>query len=124
MKTVSLFCLLMALSITTCLAVLAFGTAQGGTLTAPTAFQIDPYLIGNCWHDKPATTAYATSTEGGILTGVASIQGYVCQLKVHAGRGPGIRIFSACADVTWDMYGNILSVTPTASDTSYSIVCE
>lgn len=106
------------------LASMMVGAAHAGPLALPTAFQIDPALTANCLHDKPATTAVVTATDGATLTGVASIQGYVCQLRVHAGRGPGIRIFSACADVTWDVYGNILSVTPTASDTGYSIVCE
>ena len=99
-------------------------TAYSGTLAVPTAFEIDPYFATVCLHDKPATTAYVTGTDNGVLTGVASMQGYVCALKVHAGRGPGIRIFSACADVTWDLAGNILSVVPTANASAYSIVCE
>lgn len=98
--------------------------AQASPLAAPTAFQVDPGLSGICMNDGPATTAAASSTDGVTLTGTASLQGYICKLKVHAGRGPGIRVFSACADVTWDLAGNLISVVPVSSAPAYSIVCD
>lgn len=98
--------------------------AQAGSLEAPTAFEIYPALASICLHDRPASTFAATGTDNGTLTGTASIQGYVCQLRVHSGRGSGIRIFSACADVTWDLSGNVLTVTPVANASGYSIQCD
>jgi len=100
--------------------------AMAGNLAAPTAFQIDPYLATICMRDGPATQVYATGTDAnGNLVGEATLQGFVCALRVHSGRGPGIRIFSACSDVVWTPDGStVLSVTPIAATTGYSIVCD
>src|SRR5215475_919010 len=105
---------------------LASTAAFAGDLQIPTATQINPYLAGVCLNDAPASSYGATGTDGaGNLVGTASTQGFVCKLKVHAGRGPGIRIFSACADVVWDYStGAIVSVTPTSHNTNYTISCQ
>jgi hypothetical protein len=105
---------------------LASTAALAAELHIPTATQIYPYLATVCLNDAPASTYGATGTDAsGNLVGMTSTQGFVCKLKVHTGRGPGIRIFSACADVVWDYStGAIVSVTPSSHDTNYSISCQ
>lgn len=112
------------------IALAALGAMLGGlsvaatSLVEPTVTQIDPALASLCSNDGPASTAGATSIENGYLYGVASFQGFACKLRVHAGRGPGVRIFSGCADVVWDMQGAIVSVTPTTAVSGYTITCQ
>lgn len=112
-----MFKLIAALSILT-------APVYAGSLAAPTVFEIYPALATVCMNDGAASVVAATSSDNGTLTGYASFQGFSCRLKVHTGRGGGIRIFSACADVTWDLSGNILSVVPVSSAPAYSITCD
>ena len=106
---------------------LACAVVHAGNLATPTAFQIDPYLATVCLNDGPATTLYATGTDAsGNLVGEATLQGFVCKLKVHTGRGPGFRVVSACSDLVWDPTGgSVLSVAPvSATFGAYSTQCD
>jgi hypothetical protein len=111
------------------MALAALGAMLGGSslaatlLIEPTVTQIDPALATVCSNDGPASTAAANTVDNGYLAGIASFQGFACKLRVHAGRGPGVRIFSGCADVVWDMQGAIVSVTPTKAVSGYTITC-
>jgi hypothetical protein len=100
--------------------------ALAADLQIPTARQIYPYLATVCLNDAPASTYGATGTDAaGNLVGTASTQGFVCKLKAHTGRGPGIRIFSACAEVVWDYStGASVSVAPASNNTNYTITCQ
>lgn len=112
------------------MALAALGAMLGGlsvaatSLVEPTVTQIDPALATVCSNNGPASTAAATTIENGYLTGIASFQGFACKLRVHAGRGPGVRIFSGCADGVWDMQGTIVAVTPTTAVSGYTINCQ
>ena len=83
-------------------------------LTSPTVGQVDPYLATTCTNSAALSLVSATSTDPSsqTLTGEATFTSFACDLKVHAGRGGGVRYFSGCADVVWDTAGTIVSVTP------------
>jgi hypothetical protein len=90
-------------------------------ITPPTVGQADPALLENCINaDSTYTVASATSvTDTGNLSGEATFTSFLCKLRVHSGRGGGIRIFSGCADVVWDTQGGIVSVAPRAAVSGY-----
>ena len=88
---------------------LACSAAQAADLAIPTVQQINPEP--NCLNDGTTVIAVG-STDGTYLYGTASYTNWVCRLKVHAGRGPGIRIFSGCAEAVWSAAtGEVVSLT-------------
>jgi hypothetical protein len=87
--------------------------AETTPLAAPSIPQIDPSLVDTCTNaDQAVFGPVASGLQGGYLVGQASFTHFVCKLRVHdAGGGPEYRIFSGCGTVTWDLSGNIVSVS-------------
>lgn len=90
--------------------------ARAVPLSTPTVGEIYPYLSTVCLNAGAlalTVSGSAVDSAAQTITGEASFQSFACRLKVHAGRGPGIRVVSGCADVVWSMNdGTVLSVTP------------
>ena len=90
--------------------------ARAVPLSTPTVAEVYPYLATVCMNSTAlAGTVSGTSVDlaSQTITGEASFASFVCKLRVHAGRGSGIRIVSGCADVVWSSSdGTVLSVTP------------
>jgi hypothetical protein len=87
-------------------------------LVIPDVHQVNPQGTANCSNDAP-TTISVGSTDGINLFGTASYTHWLCRLKVHAGRGPGVAYLSGCADVTWSAStGEIVSITYQGSSCS------
>lgn len=74
--------------------------ARAGDLTVPDIKEVNPRGTTNCLNDAPALIAVG-STDGTYLYGTASYERFLCRLKVHSGRGPGVAYISGCADVIW-----------------------
>lgn len=74
--------------------------ARAADLTVPDVHQVNPQGTSNCLNDAPALIAVG-STDGTYLYGTASYERFLCRLKVHSGRGPGVAYISGCADVIW-----------------------
>jgi hypothetical protein len=87
-------------------------------LQVPTIGEIDPGLT-NCMNLNDLADAVSSAPSGTGFVGEASFTSWVCKLRVHAGRGPGIRIFSGCGDVVWDSAGEIVSVSMRVVVTGY-----
>ena len=86
--------------------------ADSTPLGAPSIPQIDPSLADTCTNpDQTVFGSVASGLQDGYLVGEASFTGFMCKLRVHAGGGPEYRIFSGCGNVTWDLSGNIVSVS-------------
>ena len=86
--------------------------AETTPLAAPGIIQIDPSLADTCTNpDQTVFGSVASGLQNGYLVGEASFTGFMCRLRVHAGGGPEYRIFSGCGNVTWDLSGNIVSVS-------------
>lgn len=74
--------------------------AKSADLTVPDVKQVNPQGTTNCMNDGIAVIAIG-STDGTYLYGTASYERFVCRLRVHAGRGPGIALLSGCAEAVW-----------------------
>jgi hypothetical protein len=99
------------------------GIAQATVpLQQPTVTQVDPSI--SCTNsDINFVAVSSTGINGAYLVGKAQRNAFSCKLRVHSGRGGGIRIVSMCANMIWDFNGAIVSVTPTLSVNGYSVVC-
>ena len=85
--------------------------AHAADLTIPTITEVSPSVATKCINDG-ITTISVGSTDGTYLYGTASYEAWVCRLKVHSGRGPGIVKLSGCADVVWSAAtGELMSLT-------------
>jgi hypothetical protein len=90
---------------------LFLASAHAAELAIPTTHQVNPQGTTNCLNDGLTTTAVG-STDGTYLYGTASYEHWLCRLKVHSGRGPGIAYLSGCAEVVWSAAtGELISVT-------------
>jgi hypothetical protein len=88
--------------------------AQADTtpLAAPSIPQIDPSLVDTCTNaDQAVFGSIASGLQDGYMVGEARFTGFMCKLRVHAGGAPEYRTFSGCGNVTWDLSGNIVSVS-------------
>lgn len=74
--------------------------AHAADLAIPAITDVTPSVATKCLNDGTTTIAVG-STDGAYLYGTASYEGWVCRLKVHSGRGPGIVKLSGCAEVVW-----------------------
>jgi hypothetical protein len=84
--------------------------AKAADLTIPTITEVSPSVATKCVNDG-TTTITVGSTDGTYLYGTASYEGWVCRLKVHSGRGPGIVKLSGCAEVVWSAAtGEVVSI--------------
>ncbi len=93
------------------LSFLFLAQARAADLAIPTTHQVNPLGTTNCLNDGPTTIAVG-STDGTYLYGTASYEHWLCRLRVHSGRGPGIAYLSGCAEVIWSAAtGELISVT-------------
>lgn len=101
-------------------------TAQAQSLSVPTALAIDPALAGcsNIGTAHANITLTVLSNDGVSIEGYANLKSFGCTYAVKSGRGGALRVFSACAEVTWDLQGNVLNVTPVSNAPAYSITCD
>jgi hypothetical protein len=85
--------------------------ARAADLTVPDIKEVNPHGTTNCLNDGAAVISVG-STDGTYLYGTASYERFVCRLRVHSGRGPGIALLSGCADVIWSAStGELVSLT-------------
>jgi len=100
----------------------AAALAQSATIDLPSPQTIaldQPVHTATCYADTVTITPYATA-----VTGFSADENYVTgQVKAHftcghSGRGANIHTYYSCAQLTWDLAGNLVSASDVVTDSN------
>jgi hypothetical protein len=106
-----------------CVLFLSFGTAFAqSSINLPTPYTLAlPQAVSTptCYAANVTLVPYATdvtgfSIDGNYVTGQVSAH-FTCG---HSGRGSNIHTYYSCAQLTWDLSGNLVSATDVATDSN------